>query len=169
MDDFFLSLNYIQKWIIRQLIWGTPFFNVYSLSFVVKVITEVSCNLRIFRDYFSFSTSIILSSKFVVLFEKNGLQIFQIFLEDTPCDTCLCKNHVLTFLFRLTTWILCFLDNVITSGLFEIFALFFKADRFIIAFRRFLVIKDFRFPWITFVLRGACLFNVFTKNFSHSV
>ena len=165
---FFLSLNCIQKWIIRHFIWGTPFFNVYSFSFVVKVITEVSCNLLIFKDYLSFSTSIILPSKFVVLFEKNGLQISQIFLEDAPCDTCLCKNYVLTFLFRLTTWILCFL-YVIISALFEISALFFKADRFIIAFPRLLVIKDFRFPWITFVLRGACLFNVFTKNFSYSV
>ena len=132
---FFLSLNCIQKWIIRHFIWGTPFFNVYSLSFVVKVITEVSCNLLIFKDYLSFSTSIILLSN--LLFYLKRMQIFQIFLEDAPCDTCLCKNYVLTFLFRLTTWILCFLYNVIISALFEISTLFFKADRFIIAFLRF--------------------------------
>ena len=50
-----------------------------------------------------FSTSIIVSSKFAVLFKKNGLQNFQKFLEDLWCCICFLKYAVLTFLLKLTT------------------------------------------------------------------
>ena len=90
-----------------------------------------------------FSTSIILSSKLFVLFEKNRSQNSQNFLEDAPCGISFWKYSFLTFLN--------FLWNFIISGLFEILALFFKADLFMIAFRKWLLIKDLWFPRITFM------------------
>ena len=56
-----------------------------------------------------------------MLFEKNGLQNFQKFVEDPPCGVCFGKYSVRTFLLRLKTYFLCFIHNFIISGLFEVF------------------------------------------------
>ena len=73
---------------------------------------------------------------------------------------CFWKYSALTFLLKLATQFLCFLCNFISSGYIsgEIFARFFKADRFIIAFlssfcdKRFMIFSNhFRFEMSVFV------------------
>ena len=75
----FIFSNSTHKLVIRQFIWDAPFFNVYSLSYAVKVIIEVSCYFLIWETSSPFSTSIILSSKFVIIWKERFAKFPKIF------------------------------------------------------------------------------------------
>ena len=83
----------------------------------------------------------------VVLFEKNGLQNFQKFFEDAPEIIKYKKqrNYAVNLNRKIEAeyfQFLCFLHFII-SGLFEISALFLKAERFRFVLLNFVVIKSF--------------------------
>ena len=95
-------LRCFYKWFDFNYAWLILIFSIRikSPGNAVKVIIEKSCYSAFLETTSPFSTSIILSSKFVVLFEKNGFRNLQKLFENVPCDICFRKYSLLTFLLR---------------------------------------------------------------------
>ena len=108
-----------------------------------------------------------LESPFACLFEKYSLYLSQKGFELVA--TFKFSKYYFLYLLSLTTKLRCFLYLDKSAGNWDLLALFFSRERFMMAALNDLFKWGFWLPRKTFDFLGACWFSTFTKLFSKEV